>query len=123
MGLCGCSGFVSGGGGCHGPRSMKAPKCPKCGKEHYSTQRCSAKGSQSSPPSRIEVGGSSAHSGGTGRKSPDDIGRASEEKAGLTAALTPAEKQKAYRKRHKDRVREADRLRKRMQRESDSDSD
>ena len=23
---------------------MKAPKCPKCGKEHYSTQRCSAVG-------------------------------------------------------------------------------
>ena len=23
---------------------MKAPKCPKCGKEHYSTQRCSAEG-------------------------------------------------------------------------------
>lgn len=37
--------------------------------------------------------------------------------------LTPAEKQKAYRERHKDRVREADRLRKRKQRESDSDSD
>ena len=29
---------------------MKAPKCPKCGKAHYSTQRCSAKEEESSGP-------------------------------------------------------------------------
>lgn len=36
----------------------------------------------------------------------------------FSKALTPAAKQKAYRERHKDRVREADRLRKRMKRDA-----
>lgn len=35
----------------------------------------------------------------------------------MKEAMTPAQKQKAYRERHKDRVREADRLRKRRKRD------
>ena len=53
---------------------------------------------------------------GTGHKSPDDIGLASEEKACETAALTPAEKQKAYRERNAEEKREANKLRMRRKR-------
>lgn len=169
---------------------MKAPKCPKCGKEHYSTQRCSAEavcgprvkspstsaapvgsGSKPSPdPSSAENAGSRGNA-----KSPDaptpttppvppvDTSMSSgqitnevnrESPSGdqdapvcgicgkthpgqehvfrgplaeispplgddelISTPLTPAEKQKAYRERHKDRVQEADRLRKRKQRD------
>ena len=47
---------------------MKAPKCPKCGKEHYSTQRCSAdesagRGKRSDQPSQ-PVGNDTAKASG-----------------------------------------------------------
>ena len=82
---------------------MKAPKCPKCGKEHFSTQRCSAIAAEM--PSALAP-----------------IAAAVEIiLPTVKRTITAAEKQKAYRERHKDRVQEADRLRKRKQRESDSE--
>ena len=110
---------------------MKLPKCRTCGHCHR-LGPCPAVGlsevqkSEAGIPATLEkhipsvpgasVDGIEAVQGGTGRKSPDDIGQASEEKACRTAALTPAQKQKAYRERHGDKVREANKLRMRRKR-------
>lgn len=81
---------------------MEAPKCKSCGKRHWGL--CSTEtvppaplpdavhGDGEAPPGghevsrRLSKGGHTA-CGGTGRKSPEDIGRASEEKACRTAAI------------------------------------
>ena len=147
---------------------MKAPRCPKCGKEHYSTQRCSAdvdkapgpvpektvrvrrdKAGSSPAPESNEVhresssgdqdapvigeGAVAMHcSGGADSRSdsqPPTPHRqhvvepptpAEAQVNNAKVQVTNAEKQKAYRERHKDRVREADRLRKlRMRKKRD----
>ena len=93
---------------------MKAPLCPKCETQHYSTQPCKVSGSLKTASKKL------GNEGGTGRKSPDDIGRASEEKACLTAALTPAERQKRWRTTGDvEKKREANRLRMRRKRGED----
>ena len=65
---------------------MEAPKCSLCGKRHYGL--C-----EFGEVSRKPRGGDTAF-GGTGRKSPEDIGRASEENACRTTATEGASKRK-----------------------------
>ena len=100
---------------------MKAPKCPKCGKEHYSTQRC---GAEKIAERFIEERGFAE---AIEAVKPTGKEKARMEKFAaefieevIKEALTPAEKQKAYRERHPDRVHEADRLRKRIQSDGDN---
>ena len=108
---------------------MKAPKCPKCGKEHYSTQRCSAKGGDADrkcedmasaggsesdlpPPRKYEGRKSRKRDNGkagtdrvvvdAGSRSVDDGAALTAEGSNAVSPLTPAEKQKAYRERLKD---------------------
>ena len=100
---------------------MKAPKCPQCGKTHYSTQRCGAghrldRPPETTPPTPLSLavhGGDEAPQGGYD-KAWDAVKPRGEEKARIEKsatefvdavikeALTPAEKQKAYRERLKD---------------------
>ena len=109
---------------------MKPPKCKTCGKAHW--------GLCAGEPVDKKV------SGGTGRKSPEDIGRASEEKACETAVsgevkggshrpsgatppgdkgvrtpalpLTPAQRSKRYRENLGDEYRKRNRERMRKKR-------
>lgn len=88
---------------------MKAPRCKLCGKEHYGL--CSA------APKAVVV--DVTHPDPKGSRRGADIRQSL-----LTGVpLTPAQKQAAYRERHKERVREADKLRKRKTRGVNPDSD
>ena len=99
---------------------MKAPKCPKCGKEHFSTQRCGAK--------LTPMGSPPADAGETVTQRTEgaaSAGPKQSEASGMLQGppLTPAEKQKAYRERLKDdpgayeEYLEANKLRMRKKRE------
>jgi hypothetical protein len=75
---------------------MESPLCRLCGTRHWSRQGCPAKAFKSEPPIKKDV------------VVLEPVKRRAK---GKRPALTPAEKQKRYRERHGDRVREFNRLR------------
>lgn len=73
---------------------MESPLCRLCGTRHWSRQGCPAKAFKPKPATKDVV-----------------VLEPVESAKGKSSALTPAEKQRRYRARHGDKLREANRLR------------
>ena len=106
---------------------MKPPKCKLCGTAHYSHEEHKFEPTVICREGRdepLKVNKLVLNTVDEVTKPPGGHALSEEGTApGMVGPLTPAEKQKAYRERHKDRVRKMDRELKRRKRGAGSDGD